>query len=174
MANLDSLYAKKYVLMPAVRTSRRKIFVFEFIYCTNVPPYSSYASTLLTTAASECKKDARHNLAILRRTVDGGKGAGLRSVSCPQSPHSAQGARMICPAGSAKGCGSVATIRQGLRGHQNSKVARWQRYHRNSSASACRFLWHSRASPCPRHWTRGGVLYSRCQTLWDFTELHCC
>ena len=60
MANLDSLEAEKYIVMPAVRTSRRKIFVFEFIYCTNVPPYGSYASTLPTTAASECEKDAGH------------------------------------------------------------------------------------------------------------------
>jgi len=65
MANLDGLDAKKYVLMPALKTSRRKIFVFEFINCTNVPPYSSYAATLLTVAASEREKDARHAAVIL-------------------------------------------------------------------------------------------------------------
>ena len=40
MTNLDSLHAKKDVLMLAVGTSRRKIFVFEFINCANVPPHS--------------------------------------------------------------------------------------------------------------------------------------
>jgi hypothetical protein len=73
MTNLDSLNAKKDVLMPAVRTSRRKIFVFEFINCANVPPYSCDAATLLTLAASESEKYARHTLAILCRTVDGRK-----------------------------------------------------------------------------------------------------
>ncbi len=73
MTNLDSLDAKKYVLVPAVRTSRRKIFVFEFINCANVPPYSSDAPTLLTLAASEREKDAWHAVAILCRTVNGSK-----------------------------------------------------------------------------------------------------
>ena len=65
MANLDGLYAKKYVLMLALRTSRRKIFVFEFINRANVPPYRRNAPTLLTTAASESEKDAGRVLGIL-------------------------------------------------------------------------------------------------------------
>ncbi|SRR6266404_27136 len=73
MTNLESLHAKKDVLMPAVRTSRRKIFVFEFINCANVPPYGSDAPTLLTLAAYESEKEARHALAILCRTVNGRK-----------------------------------------------------------------------------------------------------
>jgi hypothetical protein len=68
MTNLDGLDAKKNVLMPAIGTSRRKIFVFEFIYCTNVPPYSRDAATLLTLVASESQKEARHY-----PTVDGRK-----------------------------------------------------------------------------------------------------
>jgi hypothetical protein len=58
--HLDGLDAKKDVLMPAVWTSRGKIFIFEFIYCTNVPPYSRDAATLLTLATSESQKEARH------------------------------------------------------------------------------------------------------------------
>ena len=76
MANLDSLDTKKYVLMAAVRTSRRKIFVFEFINCANVPPYSRDAATLLTLAASERQKKARHYPGDSLSTVDGRKFGG--------------------------------------------------------------------------------------------------
>jgi hypothetical protein len=65
MANFDSLDAKKYILMPAVGTSCREIFVFEFINRANVPPYRRNAPTLLTTAASESEKDAGRVLGIL-------------------------------------------------------------------------------------------------------------
>ena len=82
MTNLDSLYAKKDVLMPAVGTSSRKIFVFEFINCANVPPYSRDAATLLTLAASEREKDARHIVAILCRTGDGRKFGRWIVVAC--------------------------------------------------------------------------------------------
>ena len=65
MTNLDSLYAKKYVVMPAVRTSHRKILIFELINRSNVPPYCRNASTFLTLAASEGKKEARHIVTIV-------------------------------------------------------------------------------------------------------------
>jgi hypothetical protein len=57
-------------------------FVFEFINCTNVPPYSRDAPTLLAVVASEREKDALHAVAILCRTLNGSKFGRWIAVAC--------------------------------------------------------------------------------------------